>query len=249
MRLTLIRSLAVAAAASAGIAGCTSSPSAPTATGRTANAYIRPANFVQAVDNPWFPLRPGTVLRYRGVKDGKRTVNVVRVTRRTKSILGVRATVVADDLYDTRGRPVERTLDWYAQDRLGNVWYLGESTGEFDRGGRVTSRAGSWQAGVHGAQAGIVMPADPHVTTRFRQMEYLKGEAEDRFRTLDLAAQVRVPALSSKRALRTEERTALEPAVVDNKYYVRGIGTVAELAVKGPKEYNVLVSVRRGAEA
>jgi hypothetical protein len=206
------------------------------------NGYIRPENFVRTVDNPWFPLGPGTTLRYRGVKDGKPTVDVFTVTSRTKDILGVPATVVHDALYDTRGQLVEDTFDWYGQDKRGNVWYLGEDTKELDSEGHVTSREGSWQTGVNGAIAGIFMPAHPQVGQSYRQ-EYYRGQAEDHFKILSLKASVKVPARSSQEAMLTQETTPLEPGVVDHKYYVRGIGTVDEKTVKGGTEYNVLTSV------
>jgi hypothetical protein len=188
-------------------------------------------------------LKPGTQFVYRGVKDGKRSRDVVTVTRRTKTIQGAPCTVVHDFLY-LRGRLEERTTDWYAQDRAGNVWYFGERTAELDRHGRVRSRAGSWQAGVHGAKAGIYMPAHPRVGQTGRQ-EYLRGQAEDHYRVKSLSARVSTPAASSRHALLTEEWTPLEPGVLDHKYYVRGIGTVHEQTVKGGDERNTLVSVRR----
>jgi len=203
----------------------------------------RPADFVAHVDNPWFPLTPGTVYVYRGIKDGKPSRDVVTVTHATRTIEGVRATSVHDDLY-VEGRLAERTTDWYAQDRAGNVWYFGEDTAELDAKGRVTSREGSWLAGVHGARPGIYMPARPVVGRRGRQ-EYLKGHAEDHFRVVSLDASVSAPALSSRHALLTEEWTPLEPGVLDHKLYVRGIGTVLEHTVKGGSERNALVSVRR----
>ena len=203
----------------------------------------RPADFVAHVDNPWFPLTPGTVYVYRGIKDGKPSRDVVTVTHATRAIEGVRATSVHDDLY-VEGRLAERTTDWYAQDRAGNVWYFGEDTAELDAKGRVTSREGSWLAGVHGARPGIYMPARPVVGRRGRQ-EYLKGHAEDHFRVVSLDASVSAPALSSRHALLTEEWTPLEPGVLDHKLYVRGIGTVLEHTVKGGSERNALVSVRR----
>ncbi|MFN2568542.1 MAG: hypothetical protein ABR564_02945 [Candidatus Dormibacteria bacterium] len=220
-----------------GVAACgssgNSSPSTPPRP--AANAYIERANFVRTVDNPWFPLKPGTTLRYRGIKDAAPTVDVVTVTHRTRDILGVPATVVHDSLYDDKGHVIEETFDWYAQDKRGNVWYLGEDTKELDAKGNVKSREGSWQTGKDGAIAGIFMPANPRVGQSFRQ-EYYKGQAEDHFKILSLGAG----------RMRTEETTPLEPDVVDNKYYVRGIGTVREVAVKGPKETNVLVSVKKG---
>jgi hypothetical protein len=194
------------------------------------------------VDNPWFPLRPGTTFVYRGAKDGRPSRDEVTVTRRTKLIRGVRCTVVTDRLY-LRGKLAERTSDWYAQDGAGNVWYFGEATAELDTKGRVTSREGSWQAGVGGARAGIVMPAQPRVGQAFRQ-EYYRGHAEDHFRVVSLSASVHVPYTTSKHALLTKEWTPLEPGVVDHKLYVRGVGLVSERTVKGGDERAVLVAVR-----
>jgi hypothetical protein len=197
---------------------------------------------VARVDNPWFPLRPGTVYLYRGVKDGKPSRDVVTVTNRKRTIAGVRATAVHDDLY-VEGRLAERTTDWYAQDRAGNVWYLGEATAELDATGRVTSREGSWLSGLDGARPGIYMPAQPAVGLSGRQ-EFLKGHAEDHFRVLALDATVSAPALTSRHALLTEEWTPLEPGVLDHKLYVRGVGTVLEQTIRGGNERNALVSVK-----
>ncbi len=194
------------------------------------------------IDNPWFPLQPGTTFVYRGVKDGQPSRDVFTITNRKKLIRGADCTVVADRLY-LRGRLAERTTDWYAQDVHGNVWYFGEETAELDKKGRVTSTEGSWQAGVGGARAGIYMPAHPRVGQAFRQ-EYYKGHAEDHFRVLSLSATVRVPYTASKRALLTKEWTPLEPGVVDHKLYVRGIGMVEEGNVKGGDERAVLVALR-----
>jgi hypothetical protein len=202
-----------------------------------------PGDFVARVDNPWFPLVPGTTFVYRGVKDGKSARDVVTVTHATKRIQGVLCTAVADRLY-LAGRLEERTTDWYAQDRRGNVWYFGESTAELDRSGHVTSTEGSWQAGRNGAQAGIYMTARPAVGQSRRQ-EYYKGHAEDHFAVVSLSAHVAVPYTASNRALLTKEWTPLEPGTLDHKYYMRGIGNVKEVTVKGPTERNELVSVHR----
>jgi len=200
--------------------------------------------FSARIDNPWFPLRPGTVYRYRGMKDGQPSREVLTVTHQTKTIQGVRCTVVRDLLY-TRGRLHERTTDWYAQDAAGNVWYYGEATAELDAAGKVTSTEGSWQAGVHGARAGIYMPAHPRPGQSGRQ-EYYRGQAEDQFTVVSLSARVGTAAASSNRALLTKEFTRLEPGVLDHKYYVRGIGTVLEQTVRGGSERNELVSMRSG---
>ena len=206
-----------------------------------------PKRFVEHVDNPWFPLVPGTTYIYRGMKDGEPSREVLKVTHRTKLIQGARCTVLEDRLY-LSGRLEERTTDWYAQDEEGTVWYFGEETAELDEHGRVTSREGSWQAGVDGAKAGIYMPADPKVGQSFAQ-EFYAGHAEDHFKVVDLAAPVEVPYTSSQEALLTEEWTPLEPGVIDHKFYVRGVGTVKEQTVKGGDELNELVSVTADLES
>jgi hypothetical protein len=238
----LLSASAVAVAAAAG-AGCGSAGStghsAPAVAG--AKPTFVAGDLTAHVDNPWFPLPRGRTLRYRGEKDGTPGTDVFTVTGHTKTILGVRTTVVHDRVM-THGRVTEDTLDYYAQDRRGNVWYLGEDTKELDRHGRVTSREGTWRAGVHGARAGVFMPADPKVGQSYRQ-EYYKRHAEDHFRIASLRATVHVPAVSTHRAMRTSEWTPLEPGTLDAKYYTRGLGTVLEQTVKGGNERWALVSV------
>jgi hypothetical protein len=213
--------------------------------GEALAAKPNPADFTARVDNPWFPLTPGTIYVYRGVKDGEPSRDVVTVTHGIKRIEGVPCVVVEDRLY-LSGRLEERTTDWYTQDRQGNVWYFGEQTAELDKQGRVTSTAGTWQAGRNGATPGIYMPAHPKVGQSGRQ-EYYKGHAEDHFQVLSLHATVKAPYISSKNALLTKEWTPLERGVIDHKLYVRGIGTALEQTVKGGSERNELVSVRRGS--
>jgi hypothetical protein len=199
--------------------------------------------FSAHVTNPWFPLRPGAVYVYSGVKDGKAARDVVTVTHAVKTIQGAPCVVVRDRLH-LNGKLEERTTDWYSQDRRGNVWYFGEATAELDARGRVTSTEGSWQAGRDGAKAGIYMPARP-VPGRFGRQEFYKGQAEDHFRVLSRRATITVPYTTSRHALLTKEWTPLEPGVVDHKYYVRGIGTALEQTVKGGDERLELVSVTR----
>jgi hypothetical protein len=202
-----------------------------------------PSDFATRIDNPWFPLRPGTTMVYRGEEDGEPVRQVVRVTSRTKVLQGVRCVVLDDRVYRS-GRLQERTNDWYAQDKRGTVWYFGEATAELDEQGHVVSTEGSWQAGRDGARAGVYMPAHPRVGQTFRQ-EYYPGHAEDFFRIVSLRATVRVPYVTSTHALQTREWTPLEPGVVDRKLYVRGIGTVKEATIKGGNERVALVAVRR----
>ena len=92
--------------------------------------------------------------------EGTKLRVVVTVTSKTKRIAnGVTARVV-HDVVTEGGKPVEVTDDWYAQDKCGNIWYLGEATKEYENG-KVSSTAGSFEAGVDGAQPGIAMLADP----------------------------------------------------------------------------------------
>jgi hypothetical protein len=205
---------------------------------------LRPADFVREVTNPSFPLKPGSVWHYKGLKEGVKTTDVVTATHRTKKILGVTTTVV-HDVVSVNDRPEEVTDDFYAQDHHGNVWYFGEETEELNAQGKPTSTEGSFEAGVEGARPGVLIPGRPKVGLVGRQ-EFLRGEAEDHFRVLDLKASVSVPFVSTRRALRTREWTPLEPATVDNKYYVRGVGTVREVAVKGPVEKLELVAYKAG---
>jgi hypothetical protein len=222
-------SLAISVAVTLGCVACASGHATQTA-------------FVGTVSNPWFPLKPGTVSIYTGEKDGVPGRDVVTVTRRTNVIRGVRCTAVTDRLY-VRGRLAERTTDWYAQDARGNVWYFGENTAELNKAGKVTSREGTWRAGVDGAQAGIFMSAHPKVGQSFRQ-EYLKGHADDHFAVLSLSASVLVGYTASAHALLTKEWTPLEPDTLDHKLYIRGIGLVKEETVKGGDERWELADVR-----
>ncbi len=210
--------------------------------GKVGGSMPSPSRFSARVDNPWFPLKPGTVYVYRGSKDGQPSRDVVTVTHSTRTIAGAPCVVVEDRLY-LSGRLHERTTDWYTQDRSGNVWYVGESTAELDSRGRVKSTEGTWLAGRDGAKPGIFMSADPKIGMSFRQ-EFYAGHAEDHFQVLSLTATVAVPFVHSQRALLTKEWTPLEPGALDHKLYVRGIGTVFEASVKGGSERAELVSVR-----
>ena len=249
-RLALAGAAAVTAAAlgGAGLAGAAPASKALTTIKSGAGPgwprTLQPSDFVARVDNPRFPLKPGSRWHYRGVDEDGRFTDNMRVKHRTKKIEGVRTTVVHDVVLKHR-KPREVTNDWYAQDRHGNVWYFGENTKELDRHGHVTSREGSFKAGQNGARPGVLFPGHPRVGLKARQ-EYYKGHAEDHFKILDRNARVSVPYVSSHHAVKTKEWTPLEPGIVEHKYYVRGVGDVKEVTVKGPKERLRLVSFHRG---
>ena len=233
-----------AAIGAAGPAGAAGSTTIRSGAGPGWPKTLHPSDFVRRVDNPWFPLKPGSKWRYRGREDHSRFRDKMRVTHRTKRIQGVRATVVHDVVLK-RGKPREVTNDWYAQDRHRNVWYFGENTRELDRHGQVKTREGTWKTGRDGARPGILFPGQPRVGQKARQ-EYYKGHAEDHFKILDVDAHVSTPYVSTHHAVRTKEWTPLEPGVVDNKYYVRRVGDVKEKTVKGGTERLRLVSFHGG---
>lgn len=193
---------------------------------------LDPADFSVEIDNPYWPMRPGGRWLYRE-DDGEGGVQrvVVTVTEETKRIAnGIEARVV-HDVVSQGGKPVEITDDWYAQDSDGNVWYLGERTAEYENG-KVVSRAGSWEAGVDGAQPGVIMPADPRPGLAYRQ-EYYAGEAEDRAKILSLTEQAEVPFGRFSDVLLTKDLVPLEPDVLEYKLYAPGIGPVLTLDVSG----------------
>jgi hypothetical protein len=200
------------------------------------------SGFVTRIDNPFFPLRRGTTFTYAGQQDGKPRKVVVTVTQQTKRILGIRATVVYDRVV-VDGRPEEKTWDWYAQDKRGNVWYLGEDSFDFVAG-KWKRSDGSWEAGAKGAKAGLIMEVHPTVGDVYRQ-EYRAGRAEDMAKVIGTNDAVVVPYGHFKRALRTSEWTPLERGVVEHKFYVRGVGNVRTVMIKGGSEEERLVSVTR----
>ena len=193
---------------------------------------LDPGDFSTTIDNRYLPMAPGTRWTYREVDEEGRALRVVvTVTSATKRIAnGITARVVRDTV-SADGELLEDTVDWYAQDAHGNVWYLGEDTAEFEDGA-VATTAGSWEAGVEGAQPGIVVPAKPAAGTTYRQ-EYAAGEAEDNGAVLSVRERVEVPAGRYRDALLTKDTNALEPDVLEYKLYAPGVGPVLTLGVSG----------------
>jgi hypothetical protein len=202
---------------------------------------LNPADFVRVINNPYYPLPVGRTLIYRGVRDGQTQTDRVHVTSGTKVLEGITATTVTD-VARHNGKLLEKTTDWYAQDKRGNVWYLGEDTAAFLPNGKV-DRSGSWQAGAHDGEPGIVMLAHPQVPDAYRQ-EFLRGQAEDTAWIISVGGSVTVPFGMLHHILTSLEFTRLEPGVIDQKIYAPGIGIVRERSQKGPLEVARLVSVR-----
>ena len=219
------------------------SPSGTKATGPQSFPFPPPSEFVTEVDHPLLPLRPGATWVYEEVSANEKNRIVVTVTDRSKIIEGVHAVVVHDRVTTEAGEVVEDTYDWYAQDRESNVWYLGEDTKAYE--GKNVSTEGSWEHGVDGAKAGIAMPGEPWVGLSYYQ-ELYRGHAEDAGRVLDLDASATVPYGSFENLLKTADTTALEPDLIEHKYYAAGIGLVFEQTVRGGDDEVRLLSFTPG---
>jgi hypothetical protein len=194
------------------------------ATDEISHAKFDPCDFGnESIDNSYMTLTPGTTFTYESETEEGTEEIIVVVTDETKEILGVTATVVRDTV-TLDGELIEDTFDWFAQDREGNVWYLGEDTKEYENG-EVVSTEGSWEAGVDGAEAGIVMLAHPQVGDTYRQ-EWYPGQAEDAAEVVSLNEAVTVPYGAFTNCLQTREFSTLEPELNEYKYYCTAVGAV-----------------------
>jgi hypothetical protein len=229
------------------LAACGRTPPLATApvTGATSNLITIPfdaAHFASPKPDAYFPLEPGATWTYHTTskKNGPET-NIVTVTSDTKAILGVTVTVVHDVVYVADGSVSEDTFDWFAADDQGNVWYFGEDTRTYDHGVLVTTE-GSWQAGVAGAQPGVVFLADPHVGDTYQQ-ENSPGVVADMAKIVSLDETVTVNGVTYTHVIETTEWTPIEPGDRAHKFYAPGVGTVLETSTRQGGERVELVSV------
>jgi hypothetical protein len=207
---------------------------------------LNPGEFTTQITNPYWPMTPGSRWVYREVDGSERLRVDVKVTNRTELIAnGITARVVRD-VVSHKGERVEVTDDWYAQDSAGNVWYLGEDTAEY-KNGNVVSHAGSFEAGVDGAQPGVAMPANPTAGLSYRQ-EYYKGEAEDKGAVITVGQeQVKVPyGYFNQGVLMTRDLVPTEPKVQELKFYAPGVGPLLSMHSDAPFGRAALVSYTPG---
>jgi hypothetical protein len=208
---------------------------------------LDPADFTTEIDNPWWPMSAGSRWVYRETNvEGDAEKVVVEVTGKTKKIAnGVEAAVVRD-VVTANGQPIEKTDDWYAQDGAGNIWYLGEDTAEY-KDGKIVNRRGAFEAGVDGAEAGIIMPADPQPGMEYRQ-EYYEGEAEDKAAIITVGEEmVQVPAGFFDEIVMTRDLVPTEPKVQELKFFARDVGPVLSMHTDGDGGRASLVSYEPGA--
>jgi hypothetical protein len=262
------RTVAAGALLSAALAGCTNEksnnvgPSATPAasadqltrppTTDTATALpvggqpvtLEPADFTTDITHPYWPMRPGTRWTYRETDDsGAVLTTAVVVTTRTRRLAdGVTARVVRDTV-SRQGRIIEDTMDFYAQDSKGNLWYLGEDTAEFEDG-KLTSKGGSFEAGVNGAMPGIVLPAHPSAGQIYRQ-EFYKGQAEDNGEVLRIGEFLQIPLGLYRDTVLTRDTNTLEPDTLEYKFYANGVGPALILDIAGGTGREELVKIDR----
>lgn len=202
---------------------------------------LDPADFVDVIDNPYLPLTVGSRWVYEGPADEPGQIEHIEVVvlPDRKEVLGISATVVRDTV-TVNGVLLEDTYDWYAQDKEGNVWYLGEDVKNYEDG-KLVDTDGSFEAGVDGAYPGIVMLADPKVGDAYRQ-EFYEGEAEDLGEVVRIGGSKTVPAGTYTDLLVTKDWNPLDPEVVEQKTYAPGVGVIFEEHIQGGTGTSTLVS-------
>lgn len=252
MKLKLIAVFCLGSTFAWTLSGCSDKSTGPTsssdssfsAAAKPLPSEVDPEDFVSGVTNPHFPLVPGTKFFYAGTKEGATTTDQVFVMHVTKLIQGVECTQVQDLAFEDSVL-VERTLDWYAQDEEGNVWYFGEATEELDSTGQVVSTEGSWEAGVDGASPGRIMLAKPKVGARYHQ-ELAPEVAMDMAQVRRLDESLCVPLDCYEGVLVTKEWNLLEKGSVNLKSYAPGVGLIQEVGIKGGDELSSLDSITTG---
>jgi hypothetical protein len=205
---------------------------------------INPTDFTTDITNQYWPMKPGDHWVYRET-NAEREVqrNDVVVLEQTKTIMGI-DTVIVHDTVKLGGELTEDTYDWYAQDSRGNLWYFGEDTTEYENG-KPKTKEGSWEAGKDGALAGIIMPANPQVGMTYRE-EYYKGHAEDGASIISTDALAKVPYGRFEHGVQTRNFSGIEPDVIEEKIYAKGVGIVLEITVSGGSDRSELVSYKSG---
>lgn len=202
--------------------------------------YITSVNFETLIDNPFFSQIPGTKRTFLGTNEDGESVEVIEeVLSNFKSILGIDCTVVLVKEWED-GELTEETLDFYAQDKDGNVWYLGEEVDNLEDG-QLTDHHGAWEAGVDGAVPGIIMPAQPEIGLKYRQ-EFLENEAEDIAEVISLDETITIGLGTYSNVLKTEEWSPLEPSSREYKFYAKDLGLLKIEAINDPS-FEELVSL------
>jgi hypothetical protein len=203
---------------------------------------LDPADFTTRIDNPWWPMRPGSRWVYRGTdEEGTVSRSTVTATGQTKTIAnGILATALRDRVTED-GELVEDALEWYAQDAAGNVWYLGEDVKDYEDGRLAGTE--SWEAGAGGAQPGVVMPGRPRVGTRFRE-NHIPGDPGDRFEILSRREQAETRLRHFDDVVLIKQTTPERRRSLEYSFHARGVGLVLSLEIAGGSDRLELVRYR-----
>jgi hypothetical protein len=230
-------------APTAPVASTVASTPATTTPAVSYNPRIVPANFSSNITNKYVLFKKGTTWTYNGMKDGVPEHVVVTVKKQTRKILGVDCVVVSD-IVTANNSLTEKTTDWYAQDKAGNVWYFGEDTAEY-KNGVVTSTHGTWEAGVDNAKPGVVLQAKPRVGPFYRQ-EFRPGIAEDMARVIDANGTQVVPAGTYRGVVETRDIDPLNPAKIENKWWAPGVGPIHVLRINSSHHEEIKLVKKTG---
>jgi len=208
-------------------------------------------NFVPGaqIDNMYWPLIAGTSFVYYAESEDGCEANRIRVLAGplkddfNAPYGDIAAWQIEDKAYvseecDGQFALVEDTIDWFAQDKDGNVWYFGEDTTAYDHDDECPSSSGAWEAGADtagigsNADAGIIMLAEPEDGLAYQQ-EYYEGEAEDWGKVAKTDDSVSIDMGDYEGCLKTKEWTPLERGAVEFKFYCPPIGEVLVNEQKG----------------
>ncbi len=214
----------------------------PSATPKYA-PVVKASNFVKSIDNPYFPLVPGSTALFSGTSGTGKLIEQVTVSKKTRKIMNVTCVEVSSTL-TVNDKLSENTINWYAQDKQGNVWLFGASVKKYNASGKVSSTAGTWQAGSKGALPGIVMQANPGADLTYRQ-DYYKGKAEDMAQVLSLSESVTGKSGSYTNVLEIKEWSPLHPDIVVNKWYAKGVGLIMSKMVQGGNQELQLTEAKK----
>jgi hypothetical protein len=214
----------------------------PSATPKYA-PVVKAANFVKTINNPYFPLVPGSTSLFTGTKDTSKLIEQITVTKRTRKIMNVTC-VEVDTALTIDDKLANKTINWYAQDKQGNVWSFGASVKVYSPTGKITSTQGTWLAGAAGGLPGIVMQANPDTSLAYRQ-DYSKGHAEDMAQVLSLSESVTGTAGSFTDVVEIKEWTPLQPDIVVNKWYAKGVGLIMAKVVQGGNQELQLTEAKK----
>ncbi len=218
---------------------CTKNDPAPAVFDLDYMAHIYPDNFVNRIDNQFLPIKVGSTYVYTAETDQGMERTEVKVLPQTKVVMGITCTVVRDRV-SLNGEIVEDTYDWFAQDKDGNVWYFGEIVDNYVDG-VVANHYGSWEAGVNGAEPGVIMLGNIVVGLHYRQEHYI-GEAEDEGEVVTKNETVTVPAGIFTGCIKIEETNPLDPGFLEYKYYAAGVGLLKVDKIADPIEVEELIS-------